>query len=83
VATKTTTEDRFWKVVGTELQDDGTVRHYLKQVADSQGTPLAVVLPSGRSTYDTPPAQEQPRGTVVQITIRTDVTRTVTTFPAP
>jgi hypothetical protein len=78
-----TVEDKYWKVVGTELLEDedaGKVRHYLKLVADYQGTP-APPSPFGRTTYDTPIAQRQPEGTIIKITITTNITRQVTLNP--
>lgn len=77
MATTTTTE--YKQVIGSMLLPDGaSIRHFLVDVADFQGTPLP---PTGLppQTFDTPLAQEQPRGMIVKV-VTTD-TRTITLNP--
>jgi hypothetical protein len=72
------TVTKYYKVVGSELLDDGaTVRHKLKPVTDFTGATFSGdVMPD---IYDTPAAQEQPRGTIVKVVVNT--TRQLTLNP--
>jgi hypothetical protein len=76
-----TVDSAYWKVVGVQLEDDGTVTHLLKQVADFTGAPMPDPSMARRFTYNTPAAQEKPRGTIVKIDTTTNVTKTVTINP--
>lgn len=81
----TSTDTVYWKVIGTQIEDDGTVTHLLREVADFQGNPLPITDPAAamprRHTYNLPAAQEKPRGTIIKIEITTSVTRNVTINP--
>jgi hypothetical protein len=75
-----TVDTVYWKVTGAQIEEDGSVTHLLKEVADFQGTPVDAAL-ARRFTYNLPAAQEKPRGTIVKIETTTNVTRQITINP--
>lgn len=73
-----TTDTKYFKVLGSDLEDDGTFTHHLRQVADFQGTPFTDDS-AARFNHNT--AQEIPRGTIVKIAVTTNIQRAVTLNP--
>ena len=69
---------RYFKIIGTRDEDDGTVTHTIRQVADYLGTPI-VDASNPEQTYNIPAAQEKPRGTIVKVVDTT--TRALTVNP--
>lgn len=61
------------------LPDGISIRHFLEQVADFQGTPLSGPM-TPADVFDAPLAQEQQRGTIAKVVLTT--TRTITLNPA-
>lgn len=73
----------YYRIVGAMQLPGGRIRHFLDEVADATGAPYAGMNPNDVGTdrtYDTPPAQEQPRGTIVKIV--DTLNRVITLNPA-
>jgi hypothetical protein len=73
-------ESRYWRVTGSNLEDDGSFTVNLVEVADYQGNP-ATAQPPTRRTVNRP--QDPPRGTILKVTetISKVTDRTITVNP--
>lgn len=77
------TESFYWVVTDVDKLDDGTFDVNLKQVKDYKGTPLAMrpaeIRQGPRRTINRP--NDVPVGTIIKVTERTTVDRTLVVNP--
>lgn len=76
--TKTTTDIRFYKVIGSELQEDGKFMNKAREVKDITGATMDQPAAPNFEYHET--NQEIPRGTIVKV--ENVHTRTITINPA-